>query len=185
MGNTTRIQIGFMSLPRETCDEIYAHLLTSSYWIDRAPSLIRSDLNDDRQKRSYTRYPFAWDVGSSPLNLHVIQMPSDRTAILQVNKTIAAEAGSVLYQSSTFVFNYGPVSFVPSAMELDNIEAKNMRNIEVDINLYKILGGGLYLLSARKLLSFFAGNSALATSALSMSDSSFVSAIPRTFNRTP
>lgn len=147
-----------MSLPRETRDEIYAHMLTLNYRIDQVPSGMRRDLSDDRQSRSFTRYPFAQNVRTSLLSPLAIQMPSDRTALLQVNKTIGAEAKEVLYKSSTFVFITNSISPRISAMGLDHIQAKDMRNIEVNVQCWQ-MDQSARLVSARKLLSYFAGDS--------------------------
>ncbi len=153
MGNTPGTQFGFMSLPRETRDEIYSYLLTSIYRIGSAPSLTRTDYSANKQLQPFTRYPLAREPRVSKLYPPAIQVPSDRTKILQVNSIIGAEAREVLYRYSTFVFVIGSISREPSALELEDIEAHKMRNIEVNVERWHDL------LSAGKLLSFFAGNS--------------------------
>ena len=110
MAGSVYLRKGFLSLPRELRDEIYAILFT-------------------------TRHSFLIEKGAKIQLLHSSTIPINRAAIAQVNSSIAKEAKEVLYKCGTFTFYFRPF-ITPRLLPDDHPFALNViQNIVIDLNM--------------------------------------------------
>ena len=92
----------FLSLPRELRDLVYSHLVVTTYRVDTSPTYLRTvPLSFDGScEKSRTA-----DQKETSDPLFAFEQPSDRLAILLVNKMVGKEALEMLYKESVFLFN--------------------------------------------------------------------------------
>lgn len=122
---------GFMSIPRELRDQIYSYLLVSTFRVNTSPSMRYCQPLEPNG--AYHEPDPIYESTEAPL--YTFEMPSNRIAILQVNKAISEEAKETLYKHSTFVFdiNGSEQSF---KLKFDHLKAlDSMQRIGISLDL--------------------------------------------------
>lgn len=136
--------VGLTSLPREVRDDIYTLLLKSTYRVAISPAMRHNapGLVPYNQKT----IPVHKETAAP---LFAFELPSRRTAILQVSKAIGEDAREELYRCSTFVFHIG-IETGQVNPTFDHIYALQwMKNIEIRLDLVTAMKYGT---SFQKLL---------------------------------
>ena len=99
MDDSSDKKTGFMSLPREIRDQVYHYLLKTTYRVDTSPTV-----RYNRRLEADGKYsPQDQTTRATYKPLFVFEEPSNRLAILLVNKVIGEEAKEELYKSGTFL----------------------------------------------------------------------------------